>query len=426
MKEIFRAIQLKDVDSLGMTVSNTGLVLNPDGTIHDVDYVSKSKRPFILLKNKLTDLKQLYGLDVIVATAFIPIPDSLKNKNIFVLHKDGYLTNCNVDNLIWREQIEIWKPLVYKGNRYNNYYVSNLGRFKKAIGENVYILKLSYDKIRGLYNNPYKKITLITNGRKTSIQAHRLIAFAFLPGYSEECCVVNHIDNNHSNNNVLNLEWVTTEENNQHSIIIGMQDMRGEKSPKSKMSDAMTIEICKLLNENNGVVDIVFKQIQQTHPEITRAMINNLKYKTTRQHITDQHLTEQGAHIMERHYDEAIIEEISKELVNQNGSVKKVKQILIDKYPWINCAYIWHVRDKSVGASVSDKYFEKDSFPKHRKLTDEEVIRILKTIVKFKNEKNVILMTYDEMKKSIPDLTYDTVRCIYSKRSFARLSKDYF
>ena len=54
---------------------------------------------------------------------------------------------------------------------------------------------------------PYHK-TLVKN-----CQLHRLVLHAFNPIDNESLYQVNHIDHNRTNNNLINLEWVTPKEN---------------------------------------------------------------------------------------------------------------------------------------------------------------------------------------------------------------------
>lgn len=59
------------------------------------------------------------------------------------------------------------------------------------------------------------KVDLRKEGVIVKKYVHRLVAEAFLPN-PKKLPVVNHIDNNPSNNDVSNLEWVTTQDNSRH------------------------------------------------------------------------------------------------------------------------------------------------------------------------------------------------------------------
>lgn len=57
-------------------------------------------------------------------------------------------------------------------------------------------------------------------GKRKDYYVHRLVAMAFIPNPDNKPCV-NHINCNTQDNSVGNLEWVTTAENNLHTIKVG-------------------------------------------------------------------------------------------------------------------------------------------------------------------------------------------------------------
>lgn len=67
----------------------------------------------------------------------------------------------------------------------------------------------------------YRMIVLNVNGKKLYPLLHRLVAEAFIPN-SNNLPEVNHKDGNKLNNNVDNLEWVTTKQNLIHARDNGM------------------------------------------------------------------------------------------------------------------------------------------------------------------------------------------------------------
>ena len=67
----------------------------------------------------------------------------------------------------------------------------------------------------------YVCVILRKNGIRYSKKVHRLVAETFLPN-PENKREVNHIDGNKSNNELSNLEWVTSSENTRHAVNVGL------------------------------------------------------------------------------------------------------------------------------------------------------------------------------------------------------------
>lgn len=73
----------------------------------------------------------------------------------------------------------------------------------------------------------YKRVALYTSkDKRVWIGVHKLVALTFLGG-EHQGMVVNHINYDRADNRLENLEWVTPEQNVQHSI----QNYRGKKKP---------------------------------------------------------------------------------------------------------------------------------------------------------------------------------------------------
>lgn len=111
------------------------------------------------------------------------------------------------------------------------YEVSNMGRVRNKDG---LILRGSYSSRGG-----YHTVSLFKQGKKIWRSVHRLVAIAFIPN-PEHKPVVNHIDENKTNNCVSNLEWVTQKENMNCGSISRRISERNRKyyathlNPKSK------------------------------------------------------------------------------------------------------------------------------------------------------------------------------------------------
>ena len=103
---------------------------------------------------------------------------------------------------------EIWKNINgYEGK----YQVSSQGRvksLKRKYRHNSIILIPKIDK------SGYLEVQLSKYGSKKSIKIHRLMGEAFLTDtFYDENMVVDHIDNNKSNNNLNNLQIITRRQN---------------------------------------------------------------------------------------------------------------------------------------------------------------------------------------------------------------------
>lgn len=102
---------------------------------------------------------------------------------------------------------QYWKDIPgYEGK----YQVSNTGKVRS----------LNYQGTKGkvvrlkLYNNNhgYMMIELNKNGKKKKYSVHRLVALAFIPN-PNNYPIINHKDENKTNNTVWNLEWCTPKYN---------------------------------------------------------------------------------------------------------------------------------------------------------------------------------------------------------------------
>ena len=94
--------------------------------------------------------------------------------------------------------------------------------------------------------NGYLEVAVMQNGKRIKTAVHRLVGFAFVPGFVEGLSI-NHIDGNKLNNLAENLEWVSLARNTQHQWEIGLADLRGENQPTSKLTSKQVVYIRRLL-----------------------------------------------------------------------------------------------------------------------------------------------------------------------------------
>lgn len=154
---------------------------------------------------------------------------------------------------------EVWKDVEdYEGL----YQVSNFGNlYSNYVKRN---LQLSLDECG------YKQVILVKNGVRKRHLLHRLVAQVFIPN-NENKPQVNHIDENKTNNNVSNLEWVTSKENINHGTRTERQIYTQRIIQKSRpviCSNGViyrsTREASRLLGLDNGSLNKVLKGNRKT------------------------------------------------------------------------------------------------------------------------------------------------------------------
>lgn len=110
---------------------------------------------------------------------------------------------------------EIWKEIP----GFKHYHISSLGRIKslsRTIVTSTGVVRITKDIIlkQSKCNHGYNSVCLTINKKKHSKRIHKLVAMAFLnhiPCKMKQ--VVDHIDNDKSNNNLENLKLTTQRDN---------------------------------------------------------------------------------------------------------------------------------------------------------------------------------------------------------------------
>ena len=364
----------------------------------------------------------LKPFDFIMASTFVPVPKELIGKPIKVNHKNGRSTDCDYQNLEWVEDIEEWRDIIYKDVKQGYYQVSNWGRVRSMLTNPPTIMKT--DNSSG-----YQRVWLVSDSSKgLHCQIHRLVATHFICGYSINRKFVNHIDCDHNNCKWYNLEWVTIQENNQHAFESGRSIVghKGDKNAVAKISEKDAIEICYSLNKNNGSINKTYNELKDSIPGLTYPIVSMIKYDETFVYISNKILTDEGRKKQIRQTDPDVILEVSYCLKENKGDVKKTRNMMISKYPWITLGWIWHLKDKSVGSDITDQVFSKDEFPKCNPLTEADALLIIDCLMKHKGVPYINQIVFDELKDQIDGLTKDKIRSIKEKKSWKILSDKYF
>ncbi len=131
---------------------------------------------------------------------------------------------------------EIWKKCEI-GTEYDSVFVSNLGRIKINDGIPTYGTKRDHGYFQcKVYNSKQDK--------HVSFQVHRLVSLAFIPNLSNKA-IVNHKDENPSNNKVENLEWMTNKENVNYSLNLHGRVKKNCNSRIVNQIDPVTDKIIK-------------------------------------------------------------------------------------------------------------------------------------------------------------------------------------
>jgi hypothetical protein len=165
----------------------------------------------------------------LVAKAFISNLENLEQVN----HIDGNKTNNNSDNLEWvsrnynvthahrNPNRKSTKGIIYYSD---DDYSTALKHAKVIPGFDGYmacpdgrICSKIFKRFLRPHDNGYLNVVLCQNGKRHTMNVHRLIAITFLPK-KIGCDIVNHKNGNKKDNTVENLEWVTLSTNVQHSF----------------------------------------------------------------------------------------------------------------------------------------------------------------------------------------------------------------
>lgn len=98
--------------------------------------------------------------------------------------------------------METWKNII----GYDSYQISDHGRVKNKHGRFLKYRKVSKDM-------PYFRVGLSIGNKQSLHYIHRLVLSHFNPDPNQDSLTVDHVDGNHTNNNLSNLRWLTSEEN---------------------------------------------------------------------------------------------------------------------------------------------------------------------------------------------------------------------
>ena len=153
----------------------------------------------------------------------------------------------------WR--IEKGEKVIVEEWRKLDNLVENGERYKVSTRGRVYSNKTNRYLKPALSGSGYLFVALSQKSKIIQYDVHRLVAIAFLDNRSEVRNEINHIDGNKQNNNVNNLEWVSSSENKKHAYLIGLR----KPVPSSNMRNAIKYNckaVVKIRKETGEIVGV--------------------------------------------------------------------------------------------------------------------------------------------------------------------------
>ena len=110
----------------------------------------------------------------------------------------------------------------------SNYYVNEKGKVKNINTGKLY---------KGIKDRKgYLRLDISINGKRQYFYIHRAVAETFIPNPKNKP-YVNHINGIKTDNRAKNLEWVTSKENTQHAVRIGLINAQTQGGKKCVQLD---------------------------------------------------------------------------------------------------------------------------------------------------------------------------------------------
>lgn len=160
------------------------------------------------------------------------------------------------------------------------------------------------------------------------ISMHRLVAWEFCEGFSEEKYFVNHKDGDTIFNNYINLEWATPSENTRHAIREGLMNVSGENSNFNKYSEDLIHSICSMLEDGLRSMEImsIYGYTKENNPNLF-SLISSLKRRKTWHHVTKNYDYESTKLVK---HPTTIIHEICR-FIQDGLTNREITNIVIDR-----------------------------------------------------------------------------------------------
>ncbi len=168
---------------------------------------------------------------------------------------------------------------------YEGYYqVSNLGRVRSL--DRILLRDSGSFKRKGVVlsdnkdTKGYNICGLCDSKGRGNGSVHRLVAQAFIAN-PENKPQVNHINGIKDDNRVENLEWCTSKENVNHSVLTGLHiAAKGSKQGSSKLTEKAAMEIYNMAHSGDFIQEDIGRLFS-----VKQSVVSSIKTKRSWKHI---------------------------------------------------------------------------------------------------------------------------------------------
>ena len=331
------------------TIKKNDEVLSND----DIIYHSTNGYDYVLLE-KFDGTLTMYPLDKVIYNSFHPEIMNLGN-HLKCIHLNGDLRDNRLENLKGVKEEEEWRMITYPGVTPNSYYVSSFGN----VWSNVTNRMLSLiPRRQGLYKQ-YMSVAIKGGGSRSKADVHRYVVYEYISkNVVKDGNVVNHIDNDGTNNCVDNLEIVSNRGNSQHAVLIGVHD-------GLIRTHGMVETFCKLYVKNKGDIAKTTQDLKDIGllDYFGERFRSALVRKKTWVDVTDKYFKLGDFEMPKK--DQLSVDEVKAiciGLIKHNGSSKFTTEYLHNNvYKRIQFNDVNKVRYKYCYTYISDDYFTIDN-----------------------------------------------------------------
>lgn len=233
---------------------------------------------------KLTWMFGYRNYDVSMLTYITHRPIELPNHlylELEMLHADNDVSNCRVENLLYRFRkgpLEVEDmPGYYYVPFHEMYAITHNGVLKHTRLRNplTWYVSKPCDKRNAQGGYSSCRVSINRGERSTMLFRHKALCLTFKPyGHNVRSLISNHIDGNPRNDHLDNLEWCTYAQNNKHAYAAGL---RPNSSVPVLVKTIATGEIVRYPTANSAIAahgKIVRRLYHESQPVVTDGIVS--------------------------------------------------------------------------------------------------------------------------------------------------------